>query len=120
MTERFNQRDIAALKESILSSVHCALPGIVQDFDSATQTATVRPAVRCSPELPVLSGVPVFMPVPFTVSPGDACLLVFADLDIDAWLLSGAAAQPRTNRRHALSDAFAFVGFRAGAGNEED
>ena len=50
------------------------------------------------------------MPLPFEVSPGDACLLVFADLDTEAWLSGGDA--PASGRRHSLSDAFAFVGFR--------
>ena len=33
--------------------------------------------------------VPVFMPVPFEVHPGDACPAVFADIDIDAWFDTG-------------------------------
>ena len=58
--------------------------------------------------------VPVFMPVPFEVHPGDACLVVFADIDIDAWFDTGEASVPRSARRHSLSDGFAFVGWKAG------
>ena len=119
--------DVFAIKQEILSSLHCALPGIVVSFDAETQTAAVQPAVKrvlCHPErsegsprrsdvsLPLLHDVPVFMPVPFDVRPGDLCLLVFADCDIDAWLETGNAEKTASGRMHSLSDAFAFVGFR--------
>ena len=102
-----------ALKRDFFSSLHCALPGKILSFDSETQTAEIQPAVKLgSLTYPPLSGVPVFMPVPFEVNPGDACLLVFADFDIDAWLSSGEAEDPVSGRMHSLSDAFAFVGWR--------
>ena len=139
MNESLNPQDIAAIKKEIFSSLHCALPGIVESFDVETQTATIRPAVKHtvsfrpsssgvipseaegSPRrsdvfLPLLRDVPVFMPVPFPVSPGDPCLLVFADCDIDAWLESGQAEEPVSGRMHSLSDAFAFVGFTRRSG----
>ena len=65
---------------------------------------------------PVLSDVPVFMPVPFEVNPGDACLVIFADIDIDAWFESGEPQEPKSARKHALSDGFAFVGWKVGRG----
>ena len=128
-----NLKEIAALKKEILSSLHCALPGIVESFDPVSGTATVRPALRrvCHPdrsggisrvipsavegslEYPLLRDVPVFMPVPFEVSPGDRCLLVFADCDIDAWSERGEVSEPASGRMHDLADAFAFVGFTA-------
>ena len=104
-----------ALKRDFFSSLHCALPGIILSFDSETQTAEIQPAVKLgSLSYPPLSGVPVFMPVPFDVNPGDACLMVFADIDIDAWLSSGEAEEPLSARKHSLSDGFAFVGFKTG------
>ena len=127
--EHLSPEDIAAIKKEIFASLHCALPGIVENFDAGTQTAEVRPAVKRSlqshPErcegsprrsdipFPLLHDVPVFMPVPFEVRPGDACLLVFADCDIDAWLETGNIEKTASERMHSLSDAFAFVGFRA-------
>ena len=105
-----------ALKRDFFSSLHCALPGKVVSFDPDTRTAEIRPMVKQgSLAYPLLSGVPVFMPVPFEVNPGDACLVVFADIDIDAWLSSGEAEEPLSARRHSLSDGFAFVGFRTGS-----
>ena len=102
-----------ALKKEIFSSLHCALPGTVVSFDAEKQTAEIQPAGKAgSAAYPVLPDVPVFMPVPFEVRPGDACLVVFADIDIDAWFAAGRASVPGSARRHSLSDGFAFVGFK--------
>ena len=105
-----------ALKQDFFASLHCALPGNILSFDPETQTAEIRPAVRAgSVNYPILSQVPVFMPVPFDISPGDPCLVIFADIDISAWLQTGEAAVPGSARRHSLSDGFAFVGWKAAA-----
>ena len=78
--------ELQALKQEIFEGLHCALPGIVESFDADSQTAVIRPALksRSGIELPLLRDVPVFMPLSFTVSAGDHCLVVFADADIDA------------------------------------
>ena len=102
-----NPADVAALKKEIFSSLHCALPGTVESFDAEKQTAVIRLA---GISLPLLYDVPVYMPVPFEVNPGDACLVIFADRDIDAWL-EGGNEKP-SGRMHSLSDGFAFVGWR--------
>ncbi len=114
--------EIQVLKQDILSSLHCALPGTVVSFDSGTQTAVIQPAVKQKHEgreiaLPLLQDVPVFMPVSFTVNPGDACLVIFADCDIDRWFETGEAEVPGSLRMHSLSDGFAFVGFRTRRNN---
>ena len=119
MTETLIPRDLAALKEEILSSLHCALPGTVESFDPETQTAVVRPLLKRKTELPLLRDVPVFFPgsrnsaVTWPVSAGDGCLVVFADTDMDRWFETGRAGEPASARKHDLSDAFAFVGFRS-------
>ena len=98
---------VRALKKEIFSSLHCALPGIVESFDDASGTASVRLALS---GMPVLQDVPVF--AGSEVSPGDACLVVFADCDVDAWFDGNDSADPVSGRIHSLSDAFAFVGWR--------
>lgn len=109
-----------ALKQEIFSSLHCALPGTVVSFDPSAQTAEIQPAVRTGSRMfPVVPDVPVFFPGPreeaitWPISPGDECLLILADAEIDAWFESGEASVPRSARKHSLSDAFAFVGFRS-------
>ena len=106
-----------AVRKDVFSFLHCALPGNVVTFDADTRTADVRPAVK---GMPLLRDVPVFMPWRFDVFPGDPCLLVFADTDTEAWYETGEAAVPTSGRRHSLSDAFAFVGFRTGERSEEN
>ena len=110
--------EIQALKQEILEATHCALPGKVVSYDSTTQTASVRLTVlsRSGRALPILQGVPVFMPLAFAVSEGDVALVVFADKDIDAWLETGEDSAPLSDRKHSLSDGFAFVGFLSGGG----
>lgn len=120
MNTYFSSAEREALKQDIFATLHCALPGMVVSFDPEKQTAEIQPAVKAGClAYPILTDVPVFMPVPFDVTPGDACLVVFADVDIDSWFETGEAAVPRSARRHSLSDGFAFVGFRIGKGGED-
>ena len=116
MDEHKRYEELLALKQDILASLHCALPGIVESFDTETQTAVIRPAVksRTGVAYPLLRDVPVFMPAAFEVNPGDGCLVIFADCDIDRWVETGEAEVPASARMHSLSDGFAFVGFRKG------
>lgn len=112
------------LREDLSSSIRAALPGIIVDFDKATQTATIQPAImeslqRKMQPLPLLKDVPVLFlggtqhALTYKVSEGDECLVVFADTAIDAWFRSGKVQPPVTPRRHSLSDGFALVGFRS-------
>ena len=118
MTETFLQNALQALKREILSSLHVAMPGIIESYDSASRTASVQPALRRRTRTgeiltaPPLHQVPVFIPSPdFTVSPGAHCLLIFADFCIDGWVKCGQPVLPPSPRQHDLSDAFALVGF---------
>ena len=120
MRETLTLTEVKALKKEIFSSLHCALPGIVESFDPDTQTVCVQPVARKGlVSLPLLRDVPVFFPggrgsgITWEVSQGDECLLVFADLDIDSWFETGVDEAPVSARQHDLSDAFAFVGFRS-------
>ena len=118
--------EIRAIKQDIISSLHCALPGTLVSFDAEAQTAVIQPAVgrrQQRPNVgegflvpPLLRDVPVFMPVSFEVHEGDHCLVVFADCDIDTWVESGEVSVPASNRMHSLSDGFAFIGFDSDGG----
>ena len=119
-TMHLSPEEREALKQEIFSSLHCALPGTVVSFDPSTQTAGIQPAVKIGSRMfPVLPEVPVFFPgtrenaITWPVSAGDECLVILADAEIDAWFENGEASAPRSARKHSLSDAFAFVGFRS-------
>ena len=122
MEEQKRQEELQALKRDIFEILHCALPGTVVSFDSETQMAVIQPTIKTSSdvEFPLLRDVPVFMPVSFEIQEGDACLVIFADRDIDAWFETGEAEVPPSSRMHSLSDGFAFVGFRTRRNADEN
>lgn len=111
------QRELL-LKNSILESLHVALPGEIVSYDSETRTAKIQPVIRgwnSTKNPPILIDVPVFFPgnFVFPVEKGDECLVVFADVCIDAWFENGGVSTQMMARKHDLSDGFAFVGFRS-------
>ena len=109
-----------------------AVPAIVVSFDATKQTVVVQPAVQenifqnlvpTPINLPQLADVPIVIPraggfaVTLPVAAGDECLVVFADMCINAWWSQGAPTdlnKPMPNqeerRRHDLSDGFAILG----------
>ena len=107
------------LKKEIFSSLHCALPGIVESYDPEKQTVSVRIPVRGGTPFPLLTDVPVFMPVPFEVTPGEMALVMFADTETESLLAPTREESPRSLRRHSLSDGFAFVGWKFESKGEE-
>ena len=107
----FTPEEADAIKQSIFTNLHCAMPGIVESYDSEAQTADIRLAFA---GMPVLKNVPVFMPVEFVISANDACLVIFSDKDIDTWMEGENESDPASGRSHSISDGFAFVGFKRG------
>lgn len=120
--------------ENISNEIRVALPGVIESFDTATQTAVVRAALRErmlidgkeeDTEIPLIPDVPVYFPggsnfdISYPVLPGMECLLVFADCCMDAWWESGGVQNQTEIRRHDLSDGFALVGFRSQQGLAE-
>lgn len=105
-----------------------AMPGRVEKFDAATQTADVLPMTRLTDivngvdtpvALPVVPSVPVVFAgggayaATFPVARGDECLVVFCDLSLDEWFASGGIETPVDLRVHGLNGAVALVGLRA-------
>lgn len=103
--------------------LNCHRIGTIVDFDTTKQTASVQIAALAvfgdkTVPYPVLTQCPVFVPsggggcLTMPVSPGDSCLVLFNDRDIDNWYESGAVTAPNTARTHDLSDGLVIVGFR--------
>lgn len=122
-TEEFYRR----MLENFANNLRVAAPGIIQEFDAETQTATVQVAIRekiLNPadlthtwtEIPLLLNVPIVLPraggfvLTMPIQNGDECLVVFSDACIDAWFSNGGVQNQIEKRRHDLSDAFAIVG----------
>lgn len=109
-----------------LAGLWVSLPCIVESYDQDKVTVTVQPTIQLPigqpdgsvklMDLPLLQDVPVMFPrgggctMTFPVKAGDECLVVFASRCIDAWWQSGGIQPPMENRKHDLSDGFAFFG----------
>lgn len=116
-----------------LLDVHTSMPGIITAFDTATQLASVQPAIRrvfktvdsedretLKPtDLPILINVPVEFPsgggfyLTFPVKVNDECVICFNERSIDNWNQDGGISDPSAFRQHSLSDAFVRVGVRS-------
>lgn len=108
------------------TDLRVAMPGIIQSFDPVEQTVTVQPTIKeriIGPDgtvsmvtIPLLLDVPISFPraggftLTMPINVGDECLVVFADMCIDAWWSQGGVQVQAEKRRHDLSDGFAILG----------
>jgi hypothetical protein len=117
------ERSLDASSQALLLALRVALPCKVVSFDPAKQTISAQPLLAqllsdgSSEAYPILADVPVFAQrgggfvVTMPITPGDPCLVVFADRCIDGWFSTAQASPPADFRMHDLSDGFALVGF---------
>jgi len=135
MSERLGQTRSPSLAELIkaavsqgLAQTHVALPGTVVKYNSGTQRADVKPAVKIPyvnsdgseglDVLPVIPEVPVVWPragkffIHLPLAAGDPVLLLVCQRSIDEWNFSSGkvAVDPKDLRKHDLSDAVAIPG----------
>jgi len=108
------------------SNLRVSIPGIIQSFDSITQTCVVQPAIREKVtnsdystqwmDLPLLLDVPISIPkagnfaLTFPIKKGDECIVIFSDMCIDGWFNLGGVQNQIEKRRHDLSDCFCILG----------
>lgn len=118
------------LFDSMMRRVNTCIPGRIDAFDPATQTAIVTPAIMgrmfadgvpSDIQLPPVISVPLVFPFAATagfaltlpVQSGDPCLLVFSQRCIDNWHQLGGVQPAETNaagaRHHSINDAFALA-----------
>lgn len=102
-----------------LLDVHTAIPAVVEEYDAAKRLCSAQPLImrgfldergdRKAELLPVVENVPVEFSggrVVYPIARGDIVLLIFAESSIDrGW---DVAHDPKDDRRHSLSDAFAI------------
>jgi hypothetical protein len=104
--------------------LHTALPGRVESYDAAKQTANVSLQVLhvgkdengnpVQSKYPVLANVPVAFPrgggffLSFPLVKGDHVFVVFCEASIDQWRAKGAETYPGDLRRHGLTGAVAI------------
>lgn len=111
--------------EQISAQIKVAMPGVIQSFDPVKQTAVIQPAIydRINlsgivtwAQIPLLLDVPVMFPraggysITFPVVPGNECLVIFADMCMDAHYQNGGINNIQMDkRRHDFSDGFAII-----------
>lgn len=109
-----------------LAGLWVSIPCIVESYDEEAVTITAQPTIQLQVgqpdgsimlvDIPLLQDVPVMFPrgggctMTFPIKPGDECLVVFASRCIDGWWQSGGIQPPMENRKHDLSDGFAWFG----------
>lgn len=113
--------------EDLLYSFNCHRAGVIESFNPAEQTATIRMVdkgvvQRALDEVLVEYSLLVDCPVvvnkgangglTIPINTGDTCLICFNDRDLDNWLVDGLIQRPNTLRAHDFSDAIAIVGIR--------
>lgn len=119
-------------KKSVKLEINCHHIGKIQAFDPITQTATVTinysktflkaekdgtfsTAIK---DFPPIKSCPVIImggghrSLTFPILPGDDCILLFNDRDIDNWFAGSSSSPPATGRLHSFSDAICLVGLR--------
>lgn len=109
-------------ENQVFANLNCIQVGKIDSYDISTQSASVQIQVKrrigedeiidypLLVECPVivLQGGGAFLEMP--IEPGDFCLILFNDRDIDNWYLGGNNTEPNTRRKHNLSDGFVLVG----------
>lgn len=120
--------DDSQLYENIIKKVNfnlrCCIPGVIQQYDPKTNTASIQPAIREEivnedntvqyMNLPILVNVPIIFPscsigsIKLLLKQGDECLVLFSDLSIDNFWKYANVQNPIEVRRHDLSDGIAI------------
>nr|DAH26713.1 MAG TPA: baseplate component [Caudoviricetes sp.] len=120
--------DDSQLYENIIKKVNfnlrCCIPGVIQQYDPKTNTASIQPAIREEivnedntvqyMNLPILVNVPMIFPscsvgsIRMLLKQGDECLVLFSDLSIDNFWKYANVQNPIEVRRHDLSDGIAI------------
>lgn len=105
-----------------LINLHTSMPGRVESYDRASQTATVQPSLRILAslpgrlkelvQLPRLRDIPVCQPKGYhaNLEAGDHVLLIFCERSIDKWRSSRGSqpVDPGDHRAHSVTGAIAL------------
>lgn len=117
------------LNLQIKKEINCVRVGTVQSWDPAKNTVIVNisqqqvlstnpQGVQTIRSYPLLVNVPVAFQggggytLTFPIAPGDECIILFNDRELDNWQINGPGYAPTSARLHDLSDGIAIVGIR--------
>lgn len=106
----------------IFASLNCVNIGKVESINSSEQTVEVTLQIKrlaqdgTSTAWPMLVDCPYFVLqggrayIDMPIAAGDFCLVLFNDRNIDTWWNTANMTDPRTPRKHSMSDGIALVG----------
>ncbi len=120
------EQAFADVLDSRMRDLHTCMPGRVESYDAAKQTAAVQPMLKrvdidtdgdqVIESYPVLANVPVVWPrfggffIHGPLTQGDFVLLSFAECAIDPFRARGTETHPGDLRRHTMTGAVAIPG----------
>jgi hypothetical protein len=111
-------------KDDVFYNFNCVQVGSIISYDPAKNTASVQIQMKRQlpnntvVDYPPLQDCPVvFLSggssyLSFPIEPGDSCVILFNDRDIDTWYTTGSSNVPPSARAHSLSDGIILVGVR--------
>ena len=120
------------LKREVMLEINCHALGVVEKFDVAKQTCTVKinylktQLVRNtlgvyenqSFSYPILLDCPAIIMaggasgISVPIDKGDSCIILFNDRDIDNWTTGASDSEVATGRLHSVSDGLVLLGAR--------
>lgn len=110
--------------EVMLRQITTNEPGVIESYDANTCTASVQPLLMVQRRTEtgpvtvrqaVVENAPVIFlgggnfRLTFPVKRGDECLLTVASRSLDRWSAFGGEVDPKSDRRHHITDAFVWV-----------
>ena len=117
LDELINRAVRKAMRETRVS-----MPARIVSYDAGARRARVQLLQPDRTEdgktvaQPVITDVPVFMPIgggasiTTPIGGGDTGIVIFADQDIGGWVADGDTSPPDSGRRHSMSDAMFMPG----------
>lgn len=112
---------LVEMKNEIFATMNCIQIGKIEKVNS-NQTCEISLQLKRRisgskiADYPVLVDCPYFVLsgggayIDLPVSPGDFCLVLFNDRNIDEWWSTANVKEPQDRRKHNLSDGIALVG----------
>lgn len=123
------------LKKDIFQTLNCHALGTIVSFNPTKQTVRVKinykktfyepvgnGSLRYAAkniDYPILADVPIIVisggsaNLTMPIKPGDSCLILFSDRDIDNWHTTGDIVPLGSARMHSISDGIALVGLNS-------
>ena len=131
---KFNQLagepDLTTVLESVINKVgldlNCIRVGIIQSYNAEDLTATVlivnkrtlglnKDGTQKTRDYALVTAKVCYCTpyMTYPIEPGEECILLFSDRELESWFISGDVQPEAYPRMHDLTDCIAIVGLRS-------